>query len=336
MRNDSPFPARSRCCEASPDVACCSRRASPASRDRHRDCPALFSPALRELFPSPSRGRAAARARADATVASHRAARARRARGVPYPDLPRSRGSGPVSDAAPSRSHRRRPPSSRLTERVFPHRVIRRAPSVIRSLQIRRGALEEEAERCAPLPPARARVGVPPAPLRGARDAPLAPGQARAASGTRRSRAFASTAARVRRGGRKRPVNKGIRYGKPVHQGVKKLKFARNLRDRSRRSAPRCCARAPRAQLVLAQRRFRVQVLRGDHGGPHAQGCAQRPAHQLDLQPRAQAPRNPRPHCRRPQEHRGLGGKGHNYNKARPSKRGTWKRNQKISLKRYR
>ena len=31
-----------------------------------------------------------------------------------------------------------------------------------------------------------------------------------------------------------------------------------------------------------------------------------------------------------------LRGKGHNYNKARPSKRGTWKRNQKISLKRYR
>ena len=35
-------------------------------------------------------------------------------------------------------------------------------------------------------------------------------------------------------------------------------------------------------------------------------------------------------------KYRGLQGKGHNYNKARPSKRGTWKRNQQISLKRYR
>jgi hypothetical protein len=37
-------------------------------------------------------------------------------------------------------------------------------------LQVRRGAVEEEAERCAPLPSARARVGVPPAALRVPRD----------------------------------------------------------------------------------------------------------------------------------------------------------------------
>ena len=36
---------------------------------------------------------------------------------------------------------------------------------------------------------------------------------------------------RVRRGGRKRPVSKGIVYGKPVHQGISQLKFQRNLRS---------------------------------------------------------------------------------------------------------
>jgi len=36
---------------------------------------------------------------------------------------------------------------------------------------------------------------------------------------------------RVRRGNRKRPVRNGIVYGKPVHQGVNKLKFERNLRS---------------------------------------------------------------------------------------------------------
>lgn len=33
----------------------------------------------------------------------------------------------------------------------------------------------------------------------------------------------------------------GIRYGKPVHQGVKKLKFARNLRSVAEERAARRC-----------------------------------------------------------------------------------------------
>lgn len=36
---------------------------------------------------------------------------------------------------------------------------------------------------------------------------------------------------RVRRGGRKRPVPKGIVYGKPKHQGITQLKFQRNKRS---------------------------------------------------------------------------------------------------------
>merc|ERR1712007_214721 len=36
---------------------------------------------------------------------------------------------------------------------------------------------------------------------------------------------------RVRRGGRKRPVSKGIAYGKPVSAGINQMKFARNLRS---------------------------------------------------------------------------------------------------------
>jgi large subunit ribosomal protein L15e len=35
----------------------------------------------------------------------------------------------------------------------------------------------------------------------------------------------------VRRGGRKRPIFKGIVYGKPKHQGITQFKFARNLRS---------------------------------------------------------------------------------------------------------
>ena len=35
-------------------------------------------------------------------------------------------------------------------------------------------------------------------------------------------------------------------------------------------------------------------------------------------------------------KHRGLQGRGHLYTKARPSRRATWKRNQRVSLRRYR
>ena len=46
---------------------------------------------------------------------------------------------------------------------------------------------------------------------------------------------------RVRRGGRKRPNKKGIVYGKPVHQGVKGLKFERNLRSVAEERVGRIC-----------------------------------------------------------------------------------------------
>nr|CBN08624.1 ribosomal protein L15 [Microcosmus squamiger] len=46
---------------------------------------------------------------------------------------------------------------------------------------------------------------------------------------------------RVRRGGRKRPVPKGATYGKPVHQGVNQLKFARSHQSVAEGRAGRHC-----------------------------------------------------------------------------------------------
>mmetsp|Transcript_33546 Transcript_33546/g.24193 ORF Transcript_33546/g.24193 Transcript_33546/m.24193 type:complete len:206 (-) Transcript_33546:56-673(-) len=45
----------------------------------------------------------------------------------------------------------------------------------------------------------------------------------------------------VRRGGRKRPVGRGIVHGKPKNQGVNQLKFARNLRSVAEERAGRAC-----------------------------------------------------------------------------------------------
>ncbi len=49
--------------------------------------------------------------------------------------------------------------------------------------------------------------------------------------GYRAKQGFSIFRAAVRRGGRKKPVSKGIVYGKPKHQGITQLKFARNLKS---------------------------------------------------------------------------------------------------------
>ncbi len=59
---------------------------------------------------------------------------------------------------------------------------------------------------------------------------PTRPDKARAL-GYKAKQGFSIFRVAVRRGGRKRPVSKGIVYGKPKHQGVTQLKFVRNLRS---------------------------------------------------------------------------------------------------------
>jgi large subunit ribosomal protein L15e len=49
--------------------------------------------------------------------------------------------------------------------------------------------------------------------------------------GYQRKQGYVIYRVRVRRGGRKRPVAKGIVYGKPHTQGIVQLKFARSLRS---------------------------------------------------------------------------------------------------------
>merc|ERR1711948_5035 len=46
---------------------------------------------------------------------------------------------------------------------------------------------------------------------------------------------------RVRRGGRKKPVPKGITYGKPKGEGVNQIKFQRSLRSVAEERAGRYC-----------------------------------------------------------------------------------------------
>ena len=59
--------------------------------------------------------------------------------------------------------------------------------------------------------------------------------------GYKAKQGFVIYRARVRRGNRKRPVKKGIVYGKPANQGVMQVKFERNLRSVAEERVGRRC-----------------------------------------------------------------------------------------------
>ena len=290
-------------------------------------CPALFSPAPRRSFPEPSRGRGR-RARADATTASPRPPARDTLAVPPDPPPPIARlGLCPRRGALPVRTAAVRP--SRLTSRPLlrgssssgAYKYVeelwkKKQSDVLRFLQ--RVRVWEYRQL-----PSVVRV-----------TRPTRPDKARRL-GYKAKQGFCIYRARVRRGGRKRPVSKGIRYGKPVHQGVKKLKFARNLRSVAEERAARRCG---------ALRVLNSYWLNEDSVYKYYEVIMVDPMHKVVRNdPRINWICNP-VHKHREirgltaagRKYRGLGGKGHNYNKARPSKRGTWKRNQKISLKRYR
>merc|ERR1711976_129317 len=69
---------------------------------------------------------------------------------------------------------------------------------------------------------------------------PTRPEKARSL-GYRAKQGYVIYRVRVRRGGRKRPVPKGATYGKPVHQGVNQLKFARTHQSVAEERAGRHC-----------------------------------------------------------------------------------------------
>ena len=60
--------------------------------------------------------------------------------------------------------------------------------------------------------------------------------------GYKAKQGYAVWRVRIRRGGRKRAVGKGIVYGKPVHQGIRKLKKTRSHRSVAEEKVGRRCS----------------------------------------------------------------------------------------------
>ncbi|KAL2457397.1 60S ribosomal protein L15-1 [Abeliophyllum distichum] len=140
---------------------------------------------------------------------------------------------------------------------------------------------------------------------------------------------------RVRRGGRKRPVPKGIVYGKPTNQGVTQLKFQRSKRSVAEERAGRKLGglRVLNSYWINEDSTYKYyEVILVDtahaavRNDPRINWICNAVHKHRELRGLTSAGK----------KFRGLRGKGHLHHKARPSRRATWKRNQTLSLRRYR
>jgi len=139
----------------------------------------------------------------------------------------------------------------------------------------------------------------------------------------------------VRRGGRKRPNSKGIVYGKPKHQGINQLKWRRNLKSKAEERVGRRCGNL---------RVLNSYWINQDSTYKYYEVILIDPAHKaIRNDPRinwmckaTMKRRELRGVTASGRKGRGLTGKGHEATKARPSRRATWKRNNTLSLRRYR
>ena len=140
---------------------------------------------------------------------------------------------------------------------------------------------------------------------------------------------------RVRRGSRKRPVSKGIVYGKPSTQGNTQLKFARSLRSVAEERIGRAAGnlRVLNSYWVnqdATYKYFEVILVDPNHNAirndPRINWICRPTMKHRELRGLTSAGRS----------NRGLRQRGIGYAKLRPSRRASWKRRNTLSLKRYR
>ncbi|KAK6535493.1 60S ribosomal protein L15 [Orbilia ellipsospora] len=139
---------------------------------------------------------------------------------------------------------------------------------------------------------------------------------------------------RVRRGGRKRPVPKGATYGKPTNQGVNQLKYQRSHRSTAEERVGRRCGnlRVLNSYWVnqdSTYKYFEVILVDPQHKAIRRDARINwivKPVHKH---------RESRGLTATGKKSRGIN-KGHRYNNTKAGRRKTWKRQNTLSLWRYR
>merc|ERR1711937_811970 len=140
---------------------------------------------------------------------------------------------------------------------------------------------------------------------------------------------------RVRRGGRKNPVPKGIVYGKPSGHGINQLKPTRNLRSVAEERVGRKVGglRVMNSYWVAQDgihKYYEVIMVDPAHNAvrndPKLQWIVSDKHKHREMRGLTSAGKSSR----------GLRVKGHRDNKRRPSRHANWKRRNTIQLRRYR
>jgi len=140
---------------------------------------------------------------------------------------------------------------------------------------------------------------------------------------------------RVRRGGRRRPAHRGIVWRKPRNEWILGMPRAHNLRSIAEiRAGARCMnLRVLNSYPIGEDGTFKFfEVIMVDPSHP---AIRRDPQINWICNPTMKH-RELRGLTSAGKKYRGLWGKGHKYNKTRPSRRHVWKRNNTLSLKRYR
>jgi large subunit ribosomal protein L15e len=140
---------------------------------------------------------------------------------------------------------------------------------------------------------------------------------------------------RIRRGGRKRPVSKGIVYGKPVNQGINQLKPTRSHKAIAEERVGRKASnlRVLNSYWVGQDGTFKFyEIILVD---PQHKAVRRDPRINWITSAKHRRREN-RGLTAAGRKHRGLYVKGNRGAKGRPSVRQSWNRRNQISLRRYR
>lgn len=140
---------------------------------------------------------------------------------------------------------------------------------------------------------------------------------------------------RIRRGGRRRQAHRGIVWRKPRNEWILGMPRSRNLRSvAEQRAGARCMnLRVLNSYPIGEDGTFKFfEVIMVDPSHPAIRRDPEinwicNPVHKH---------REIRGLTSAGKKYRGLRGKGHRYNKTRPGRRHVWKRNNTLSLRRYR
>ena len=153
--------------------------------------------------------------------------------------------------------------------------------------------------------------------------------------GYKRKQGYVIYRIKIRRGGRKRPVSKGVVHGKPVNEGIYKQKATRSLRAQAEHRAGKACGalRVLNSYWVGQDGIYKFfEVIMVD---PFHNAIRNDPKINWICRSK-QKHREMRGLTSAGKKHRGLRVKGHCAKKARPSVRANWYRRNRISLRRYR